>query len=63
MKSIRSQVKKYMRECIEAGDCTDDAGVVSPTQLAEAACDEFDGWDEDDNVPEFFFELAAEFAE
>jgi len=60
--TILDQVKEYMQQCIDAGDCTDSAGVVSPAQLASAACDEFDGWNEDDDIPELFFELAAEFA-
>lgn len=60
-KSLNEQIKEYMRECINDNCCcVDSAGVISPTQLAEFACDEFDGWDEDDNVPELFFELAIE---
>lgn len=58
--SIKAKVKEWMREAVEAGECVDSAGVISPTQLAEAACDEFDGFDEDYDVPEMFYELAAE---
>ncbi len=58
--SIKAKVKQWMREAVEAGDCVDSAGVISPTQLAEAACDDFDAWTEDYDVPEMFYELAAE---
>lgn len=58
--TIQQDVKEFMRGCVEAGDCTDSAGVISPTQLAEAACDEFDGWDENDDIPDFFFVWASE---
>lgn len=58
--ALTKQIKEYMRECVGAGDCVDSAGVITPTQLAECACDEFDGWNEDDDVPEMFYELAAE---
>ena len=63
MTTITQQIKEYMYQCIEAGDCTDSAGVIIPTQLAESACDEFEGWDEDDKIAEIFFELAADVAE
>ena len=52
--TIETEVKEYMRGCVEAGDC------VNPSMLAEAACDEFDAWDEDDYVPLGFFEWAYE---
>lgn len=61
--SLKSRVKEWMKEAVEAGDCTDSAGVISPTQLAEAACDDFDAWTEDYDVPEMFYELAAEVAD
>jgi hypothetical protein len=52
--TIQEDVKEFMRGCVEAGDC------VNPSMLAEAACDEFDAWDEDDYVPLGFFEWAYE---
>ena len=59
---IRASVKQYMRECIHSGDCSDSAGEISRTELAEWACDEFDGWNENEDIPEFFFEWAHEVA-
>ena len=57
------EILDWMREAADAGDCVDGAGVVSPTLLAEAACDEWDAYDEDGEIPELFFDLAAEVAE
>lgn len=54
----QNEVKQYMRECLLHGDCTDAAGLPNATMLAEAACDDFDAWDEDDDVPALFFDLA-----
>jgi len=58
-----NEIYDWMREAADAGDCVDSAGVVSPTLLAEAACDEWDAYDEDGEIPEMFFDLAAEVAE
>lgn len=55
------EIAEWMREA--ADDCVDGAGVVSPTLLAEAACDEWGAYDEDGEIPEVFFDLAAEVAE
>ena len=56
------EILDWMSVAVDAGDCTDSAGVVSPTQLAEAACDEWDAYDGEGEIPELFFELAAEIA-
>ena len=56
------EVRQYMELLIAEGECTDSAGVVSPTQLAEAASDWFDGYDPDGEIDELFWELAADMA-
>ena len=56
------EILDWMGIAVDDGEYTDSAGVISPTQLAEAACDEWDAYDGEGEIPELFFELAAEIA-
>lgn len=50
------KIKAWMKANME--DYRDECGEINATQLAEAACDEFEGWDGND-IPEVYFELAG----